>query len=101
MNPFLVLGVQRGAGDAEIRQAYLDAVKQAPPESDPERFASLNRAYEAIKDEKSRIRHALFGQDCPGNSPLDALVRHGRLQGPPRPPAFETMKYFLRKCGER
>ena len=101
MNPFIVLGIRPGAGDAEIRQAYLEALRKFPPESDPERFAAVNKAYESICDERRRIRYALFHHECPGNSPLDALVRHSRMQGPPRPPSLEVMKQFLRKCAQR
>ena len=98
MKPYLVLGVKTDAGDTEIRRAYLEAIRRAPPESDPERFAAVSRAYESIKDEKNRIRTALCNKECPGDSPIDAIVRHARLLGPPRPPEFEVMKQFLRKC---
>jgi curved DNA-binding protein CbpA len=101
MNPYHVLHIRPDAGDAEIRQAYLEALKQSPPEADPERFAAVSQAYESIKDEISRIRYALFNTECPGSSPLDALVQHSRIQGPPQPPAFEAMKQFLRKCSEK
>lgn len=98
MNPYLVLGVAPDADDKTIRQAYLAAVKEASPETDPVRFKAVSRAYEKIKDEQSRNGHALFEEDCPGDSPLDAFVGHHRLQGPPRPVAMNVMKNFLRKC---
>ena len=98
MNPYTILGVGPSAGDHEIRRAYIEAIKQAPPDVDPERFAVLNRAYESIKDEKSRHKYALFNKECPGDSPLDALVRNARLQSPPRPLPLDAMKEFLRKC---
>jgi curved DNA-binding protein CbpA len=101
MNPFHVLGVGVEAGDAEIRRAYLDAIKAAPPERDPERFAELTRAYESIKDEKRRYAHILLNADCPGDSPLDALVRWSRVRGAvPRPLPADAMRDFLRKCNK-
>jgi curved DNA-binding protein CbpA len=96
----MVLGVRHDAGDAEIREAYLAAIRKAPPESDPERFAAVSRAYARIKDERSRIRTALFNLECPGDSPLDAIVRAAHLQGPPSPPSIDVMKQYLRKCAE-
>jgi curved DNA-binding protein CbpA len=100
MNPYQLLGITSDAGDAEIRRAYLDALRNASPDSNPERFAALNRAYESVKDERSRCRYALFNIECPGDSPLDALVCCGRLQGPPPPLSLDAMKKFLRRCAE-
>lgn len=100
MNPYRVLGVTREAGDKEIRQAYLEAIRQASPETDPQRFAALSCAYEKIKDERSRHRYTLFNEECPGDSPIDAIVRQARLQGPPRPLPMDAMKEFLRKCSK-
>lgn len=95
MNPYLVLGVPSEANDQTIRQAYLSAIKESPPDVDPKRFQAVNRAYEKIKDKESRHRHILFDHDCPGDSPLDALARyasHRRLE----PLPFDDMKEFLR-----
>jgi len=58
--PYELLDVAADAGDAEIKLAYLQKVKDNPPDRDPERFQSIHSAYEAIKDHKSRISHALF-----------------------------------------
>ena len=101
MNPYFVLGVSPEADDETIRQAYLKAVKEFSPDTNPTRFKAVSQAYEKIKDEASRHRHALFNQDCPGDSPLDAFVRHHRLQGAPRPAEMTVMKGFLRKYGPR
>ncbi|MGH8017686.1 MAG: J domain-containing protein [Opitutaceae bacterium] len=100
MNPYLVLGVPREAGDAQIRRAYLDAVKQATPETHPVRFKEIAAAYEKIKDEGWRHRHELFDTECPGESPLDAFLRHARLTARAAPLDSETMKAFLRACAK-
>lgn len=101
MNPYLVLGVSDNANDQVIRQAYLRAIKEAPPETHPARFQMINQAYEKIKDETARLRYYLFNQECPGESPLDALIRNGRLQGPPPPLPLEFLQHFLRHCAPR
>lgn len=98
MNPYVVLGVPRDAGDAGIRQAYLDAVKRSPPELQPERFKQIAAAYEKIKDEPSRCRYELFDTTCPGDSPLDVFLRQARLTVPAAPLGFEAMKEYLRAC---
>lgn len=98
MNPYLALEVPRDAEDRRIRQAYLDAIKLAPPDTHPERFQAVNEAYEKIKDEPSRMRFYLFHRDCPGDSPLDAFVRFTQAHGKLQPLSFDAMKEFLRSC---
>lgn len=58
--PYELLDVAADADDVEIKLAYLQKVKDNPPDRDPERFQSIHSAYEVIKDHKSRISHALF-----------------------------------------
>jgi curved DNA-binding protein CbpA len=58
---YLKLGLSMEASDTEIRKRYLDLVREYPPEKDPDRFQEFTMAYEAVKDERSRIRAALFG----------------------------------------
>ncbi|MDT8407502.1 MAG: J domain-containing protein [Methylococcales bacterium] len=59
-SPYQLLGISEQSSDTEIKNAYLKAVKTCPPERDPERFQRLHQAYEIIKDQDSRLRHALF-----------------------------------------
>jgi curved DNA-binding protein CbpA len=101
MNPYLVLGLPPDADDQRIRQAYLDAVKAAPPDHEPERFQAVSQAYEAIKDADRSIKHRLFTQTSAAASPMDAFLDFARLEAPRRPPAFETLKTFLRDCARR
>lgn len=60
ISPYQLLGVSEQASDAEIKQAYLQAVKDNPPDRDQARFRQIQQAYETIKDDDSRLRHALF-----------------------------------------
>jgi len=100
MHPHLVLGLPLDADDKRIRQAYLDAIKEATPDTHPERFQALSAAYEQIKDEPHRLRFTLFNRDCPGDSPLDVLLRHAprHAQSPPLP--FALMQEWLRTCSK-
>ncbi|NOT13682.1 MAG: DnaJ domain-containing protein [Methylococcaceae bacterium] len=59
-SPYDILGLADDATDIEIKQAYLQKVKDNPPDSDQERFQRIHAAYQSIKDNKSRLSHALF-----------------------------------------
>jgi curved DNA-binding protein CbpA len=101
MNPYLVLDVPLEADDQAIRQAYLNGIKDASPDSDPKRFQALSQAYEKIKDESRRLHYALFNQECPGDSPLDVLVRYAQAQRSIPPLSFDMMKEFLQSCAAK
>ncbi|MEI8572338.1 molecular chaperone DnaJ [Methylomonas sp. LW13] len=60
ISPYRILGVPEQTSDADIKQAYLQRVKDNPPDRDPARFREIQEAFEAIKDQDSRLRHALF-----------------------------------------
>ena len=49
-NPFAVLGVPPTASDDDVRARYLELVRQYSPESDPEKFQQIHRAYQAASD---------------------------------------------------
>jgi hypothetical protein len=104
MNPYLVLDVPVNADDQTIRGAYLKAVKDSPPEADPKWFQAVSQAYKQIQDQAGRNRHLLFNRDCPGESPLDALVSYARLQRHFEPLPFGEMKELFvaaaKTCGK-
>lgn len=58
---YRLLGLRQGAGDDEIRTAYLKLVKQFSPEKSPDQFQRITRAYEALKDSRSRVRLKVVG----------------------------------------
>lgn len=58
--PYEILCVVVDASDDEIKQAYLQKVRDNPPDHDPEQFQLIHNAYISIKDQKSRISYALF-----------------------------------------
>ena len=62
-----VLGVARGASDAEIKSAYRKKAKECHPDLHPgdkkaeEQFKELNEAYEVLSDEQKRAKYDQFG----------------------------------------
>ena len=71
-DPYEVLGIERGSGDAEIRRRYLELVRRHPPDREPERFAAIRGAYDQLRDPVVRLVSTLFGLDS--GETLDAIV---------------------------
>jgi DnaJ-class molecular chaperone len=102
-NPYDVLGVPKGASEAEVKKAFRRAAKQHHPDrnrTDPkaaDRFAELNSAYEILGDPEKRQqfdRGAIgpdgkpkhpgfdgFGGGQSGGPSADDLFRHFRNMG--------------------
>jgi curved DNA-binding protein CbpA len=73
-NPFDLLGVAETADDDAIKKAYLQQVREHPPERDPDRFQAIRAAFEAIKTRRDRLRYWLFHQETPDLAELVATV---------------------------
>jgi len=58
--PYEILGVTEQATDSEIKQAYLQKVKQYPPDHHHEIFQQIHGAYETIQTLANREKYALF-----------------------------------------
>ena len=84
MNPRQVLGVPEDAGDEQIRAAYLQKVKEHPPDRSPEEFERIRDAYQRLRDSRSRMRDMLFHPDHsePLISVLPVDVGKRRFAGP-------------------
>ncbi len=80
-NPFIVLDVAETADDDVIKKAYLQQVREHPPERDPEHFQAIRAAYETIKTRRDRLRYRLFQRQTPDPAGLVATALH---PGPPR-----------------
>ncbi len=76
-DPYLILNVSRTPTDDEVRSAYLKAVRQNPPDQNPEHFQAIQRAYEAIKTHRLRLKSRLLCSDVV--TPTDLLAQ--ALQG--------------------
>jgi len=98
MNPYLILRLSPSAGDAEIRRAYLDAIRDFPPEREPQQFQAISQAYEQIRNEKSRLNYVLFNRESPGGTPFEVFLKFCAASGMKKPLDFEGMKAFLRSC---
>lgn len=73
---YLTLGLAPNASQSEIRRRYLDLIRSHPPSRDAERFGRIAAAYEALQDDRSRVRTAIFGSAAYNDwqLALDALV---------------------------
>lgn len=58
---YQILGLEENANDQEIRNRYLELVRKFTPELCPERFILITKAYEVIKDRRSRIKSKIMG----------------------------------------
>lgn len=58
-NFYKILGVRANATQVSIKQKYIAAVKAFPPETHPEEFQQIRRAYETLKDPLKRRQYDL------------------------------------------
>jgi hypothetical protein len=72
MTPYERLGVPASASEVEIRAAYLEKVKEFPPDRSPEEFEAIRDAYEALRDPRRRFRTMLEATDF--TRPLASLI---------------------------
>jgi hypothetical protein len=59
-DPSRVLGIGVNATPEEIREKYLELVKQYPPDRDPARFAEIRDAFDQLNDPVDSLRKQLF-----------------------------------------
>jgi molecular chaperone DnaJ len=62
-----VLGLERGAGDAEIKRAFRKLAQQWHPDVNtdptaPDRFKEINEAYQVLSDPQRRQSYDMFGR---------------------------------------
>jgi len=83
-NPWEVLGIHQHATSEEIRSAYLQKVKEHPPDRSPEQFEKIRDAYETLRDPRRRLRHMLLAADpgAPFALLADGQAPQRRFVGP-------------------
>ncbi len=91
--PYQILEVSAGADDSEIRQAYLQKVRDNPPDLDQVKFQAIHAAYEAIKDHKSRISFELFHEQLVD---FDELLEQALITEQPQQIDHEQFIHLLR-----
>ena len=71
-SPWEELGLEAGAGDEQVRAAYIEQVRLHPPDRDQEQFERVRDAYEELRDPRRRAQRLLFSVDpC---QPLPSLL---------------------------
>ncbi len=89
--PFDLLEVADTATDEMIKKAYLQKVRQYPPERSPEEFQRIRIAFETIKSQRQRLRYQLFHHEPPQLDSLWQLLP----PGPPQRPSETLMRQAL------
>ncbi len=92
-DPYLILGVPPDADDATIHAAYLVGLKRWPPDRNPQRFAALRTAYEALRTRRDRLAHGLFDTTPPT---LDDVMDRLTPVGEPRRPDAAAFAALLK-----
>jgi len=84
IDPAEVLGVAPGAGEEEIRAAYLRKVKEYPPDQSPEEFEKVRNAFETLRDPRKRTLAMLHASDphAPLTSVLEGQAPRRLFAGP-------------------
>jgi len=82
--PWDVLGLSQGASDPEVRAAYLEKIKQFPPDRKPQEFERIRDAYDLLRDPRRRAEALLLAvnPDEPFVSLLDGFEPPRRFVGP-------------------
>jgi DnaJ-class molecular chaperone len=83
-NPQNILGVPQDAKSGEIRAAYLNKIKQYPPEKFPAEFERVRDAYTILSDTGHRSRLMLQSADPEASleSLLDTQKKNRQFVGP-------------------
>lgn len=88
-DPYDVLGLAGDADDEAIRLRYLELVRLHPPEQQPDRFAEVRAAYDALKDLNTRIRYRFFERGRQYH--LDVLIEEATCRSTRRRVSLDTM----------
>ena len=62
-DPWAVLDIPLDADDGRIRAAYLQKVKESPPDRDAQQFQRVRDAYAELRDPRRRCRRQVLSAD--------------------------------------
>jgi len=93
MTPFEMLGVAEDASDTEIKQAYLQKIRDYPPERAPQQFQRIREAYELIQTLHKRLEYRLFYVHEP--TAADIIEHLLQQRGAPQRPSCEALRQAL------
>lgn len=68
MYPFYLFELDHDASDQQVADRYHELLAIFPPDTAPEQFAMVRRAYDALLDERVRVKTRLFYFDQTGRS---------------------------------
>jgi curved DNA-binding protein CbpA len=94
-DPYEVLGLPADSDDEAIRRRYLELVRQFPPEHQPQKFAAIRAAYEALRDLNTRLSYRLF--EAGKKDTIDALIEEIACRSPRRRLSLKTLLNLTRK----
>jgi len=93
--PFAILGIDVNADDQTIHQAYLNKVRESPPDRDPRGFQAIHSAYQAIRDKRARLMHELFHMP---EADLNSIVQVVQANNEPGRPSQLLFQEVLQAC---
>jgi hypothetical protein len=84
MNANEILGVPANASVEDVRAAYLEKVKEFPPDRSPEEFEKVRDAYDRLRDPRHRAKAMLLCPEATESlvSLLDGLEARRIFAGP-------------------
>jgi curved DNA-binding protein CbpA len=59
-NSFETLGLPINSDEAQIRNRYLQLVREFPPDRAPERFAEIRAAFDDLRDPTAQLERRIF-----------------------------------------
>jgi curved DNA-binding protein CbpA len=77
-DPFEVLGLAPDALDDQIRNRYLQLVREFPPDRAPQRFAEIRAAYDELRDPTRRLESQVLSITT--HDSFEALARDVRAR---------------------
>ena len=86
--PYEILAVAEDADDEAVKKAYLNKVREYPPERHAEAFQRVRRAFEQIQSDTQRRKHRLFHHAKPD---FDRLLRQSLKPGAAQRPDADLL----------